>query len=66
MALKQVKAEMKLALTGTPLENNLMELKSLFDIVLPGFLPAGDDFKDEFISPIEKTKILTGKKLCQS
>ena len=56
LALKQIKSEMKLALTGTPLENNLLELKSLFDIVLPGFLPTHEDFKDEFISPIEKNK----------
>ncbi len=56
LALKQVKSEMKLALTGTPLENNLLELKSLFDIILPGFLPSQEDFKDEFISPIEKNK----------
>ncbi len=62
IALKQIKAEMKLALTGTPLENNLMELKSLFDIILPGFLPSGDDFKEEFIAPIEKNKDMDRQK----
>lgn len=61
-ALKQIKAEMKLALTGTPLENNLFELKALFDIVLPNFLPTHDDFKDEFVAPIEKNKDLDKQK----
>jgi SNF2 family DNA or RNA helicase len=55
-ALKQIKSEMKLALTGTPLENNLLELKALFDIILPGYLPTQDEFKEEFVAPIERNK----------
>ncbi len=55
-ALKQIKSEMKLALTGTPLENNLLELKALFDIILPNYLPTQDEFKEEFAIPIEKNK----------
>lgn len=55
-ALKQVNTEMKLALTGTPLENNLLELKALFDIILPGFLPSQEEFKEEFVLPIEKNR----------
>lgn len=35
---KQLKAECRLAMTGTPLENNTSELWSLFDYVLPGYL----------------------------
>ncbi len=53
-SLKMIDAEMKLALTGTPMENHLLELKSLFDIILPNFLPPMNEFKDEFIYPIEK------------
>lgn len=53
-ALKNIQAEMKLALTGTPIENYLTELKSLFDIILPGFLPSAQEFKEEFVAPIEK------------
>ncbi len=39
-ALKLVEAQMRLGLTGTPIENRLLELKALFDIVLPKYLPA--------------------------
>jgi len=53
-ALKLINTDMKLALTGTPIENHLFELKALFDIILPNFLPSTAEFKEEFISPIEK------------
>ncbi len=52
--LRDLKAGMKLALTGTPIENRLGELKSLFDIVLPKYLPSHEEFKEEFVQPIEK------------
>lgn len=54
--LKGINSEMKLALTGTPIENQLVELKSLFDIVLPNFLPDDTEFREEFILPIEKER----------
>lgn len=53
-ALLMAKANMKLGLTGTPIENNLRELKSLFDIVLPTYMPSEHDFREFFIKPIEK------------
>lgn len=37
-AIKTVNARVKFALTGTPVENNLMELWSIFDFVMPGYL----------------------------
>ncbi|MBE6047620.1 MAG: ATP-dependent helicase, partial [Clostridium sp.] len=37
-ACKAIKAKRKYALTGTPLENSLMELWSIFDFVMPGYL----------------------------
>ncbi len=37
--LKQVNAKMRLGLTGTPIENRLLDLKALFDIILPNYLP---------------------------
>lgn len=43
--LKQVQADMRLGLTGTPIENDLSELKALFDIVIPGYLPSEEKFK---------------------
>ncbi len=39
-----VRAEMRLALTGTPIENSLADLKALFDLVLPGYLGSDADF----------------------
>lgn len=53
-ALRKVQAKMKLGLTGTPIENRLRELKTLFDIVLPGYLPGDKEFRELFIKPIEK------------
>ncbi|MBA2368219.1 MAG: DEAD/DEAH box helicase [Candidatus Protochlamydia sp.] len=53
-ALKSMQAQMKLGLTGTPIENHLRELKSLFDIVLPTYMPNDKDYRDLFIKPIEK------------
>lgn len=53
-ALLHIKAQMKLGLTGTPIENHLRELKSLFDIVLPGYLPGESEYRDLFIRPIER------------
>ncbi len=43
-AVKRLKAHSRIALTGTPMENNIGELWSLFDIVLPGYLPPLKDF----------------------
>lgn len=54
--LKLISAEMKLALTGTPIENHLEELKALFDIVLPNFLPPMQEFKEEFITSPDPDK----------
>ena len=45
---------MRIGLTGTPIENRLLELKALFDIVLPGYMPQEAQFKEYFVNPIEK------------
>lgn len=42
----------KLAITGTPMENNLMDLWSLFHIVAPGLLSTGTRFTDDYVKPI--------------
>lgn len=47
-------AQMRLGLTGTPIENHLRELKSLFDIVLPSYMPGEKNYREFFIKPIEK------------
>ncbi|MEM1248763.1 MAG: DEAD/DEAH box helicase [Acidobacteriota bacterium] len=46
-------ARMKLGLTGTPIENALTELKSLFDLILPGYLGSEEDFRDRYGSNLE-------------
>lgn len=38
MAVKQIKCKNRFALTGTPIENSLMELWSIFDFIMPGYL----------------------------
>ncbi len=53
-ALEKVNARMRIGLTGTPIENNLRELKALFDIVLPGYMPSETRFRELFTNPIEK------------
>ena len=47
-------APFKLAITGTPLENNLMELWSMFAIAAPGLFPAARRFEEYYRGPIEK------------
>ena len=49
-----LKARMRVGLTGTPIENNLRELKALFDIVLPGYMPGETRFRELFVIPIER------------
>ncbi len=48
-------ANMKLAMSGTPVENSLTDLKRLFDIVLPGYLGTDQTFTERFIKPIENS-----------
>ncbi len=47
--VKQLKAESRFALTGTPMENNLYELWSIFDFVLPGYLYSYDTFSKKYV-----------------
>lgn len=51
--VKSVKAKNKFILTGTPIENNLNELWSLFDFVMPGYLFSNKEFNDRFIKNTE-------------
>ncbi|MET3164102.1 UNVERIFIED_ORG: superfamily II DNA or RNA helicase [Arthrobacter sp. UYEF10] len=47
-------APFKLAITGTPMENNLMELWSMFSITAPGLFPSSKNFSDYYRIPVEK------------
>ncbi len=51
---RRLVAPFKLAITGTPLENNLMDLWSLLSIVAPGLFPNPQQFTDYYRRPIEK------------
>ncbi|MBQ7928244.1 MAG: DEAD/DEAH box helicase [Methanobrevibacter sp.] len=53
-AIKSVNARSKVALTGTPIENKLMDYWSIFDFTNKGYLSTKDDFKKQFVMPIEK------------
>ena len=53
-AVKRIDAPFRLCLSGTPMENNLAELWSLFDFILPGFLDSVQRFKKYYRDPIEK------------
>ncbi|MGM0786853.1 MAG: DEAD/DEAH box helicase, partial [Thermodesulfobacteriota bacterium] len=44
-AAEAVKADLKIAVTGTPVENRLGDLKALMDLVLPGYLGSDDEFR---------------------
>lgn len=51
-AVKEIRAAFKAALTGTPIENRLSELWSIFDYMMPGFLYGYEQFRSRFERPI--------------
>jgi superfamily II DNA or RNA helicase len=53
-AVAALSARHRLCLSGTPVENNLEELWSLFDFLMPGFLGDADRFRTTFRTPIER------------
>ncbi|SDL39846.1 Superfamily II DNA or RNA helicase, SNF2 family [Maridesulfovibrio ferrireducens] len=52
-SVRQLKSEMRLCLSGTPIENNLFELWSLFEFLMPGFLSSQHAFQRGIIKPIK-------------
>ena len=58
-AIKAIKAQMKVAMTGTPVENRLSELWSIFDFINKGYLGSLTDFSKNYSIPIERFKELT-------
>ncbi|MDR1909344.1 MAG: DEAD/DEAH box helicase, partial [Spirochaetaceae bacterium] len=51
--VKSLRAQYRFALSGTPVENRLEDLRSLFDFVLPGYLGTAAQFKEQYRYPIE-------------
>ena len=55
-AVKAVRAQHRLVLTGTPLENSVLDLWSIFDFLMPGYLGTAKDFRERYELPIAKEK----------
>ena len=53
-AVKSIRSRSRFALTGTPIENRLGELWSIFDYLMPGFLFSYQKFKKEYETPVAK------------
>jgi SNF2 family DNA or RNA helicase len=58
-AVRVVKANHRILLTGTPLENNLEELYGTFDLIMPEYLGSKLDFRKDFISKIERNNMIS-------
>ncbi|MHC6202005.1 SNF2-related protein [Breznakiellaceae bacterium SP9] len=55
-AIRQLHSQYQLALSGTPVENRLEDLRSLFDLVIPGYLGSAEEFKTHYREPIENDR----------
>ncbi len=55
-AVKAIRSEHRLVVTGTPLENSVLDLWSLYDFLMPGYLGTADDFRDRYEIPITREK----------
>ena len=66
-AVRQLSARHRICLSGTPVENNLEELWSLFDFLMPGFLGDAQRFRSYFRLPIERSgnqqRLVVGREL---
>ena len=55
-AIRSLQAEFRIAMTGTPIENRLDDLRSIFEFINPGFLGNENSFRQRFTLPIEREK----------
>ena len=53
-AVKVVRARHRLVLTGTPMENSVLDLWSIFDFLMPGYLGSAQDFRERYEVPIAR------------
>ena len=53
-AVKAIRGRNRLVLTGTPLENSVLDLWSIFDFLMPGYLGAAQDFRERYEGPITR------------
>lgn len=54
--VKKLKSDTRIALTGTPIENNTMELWSIFDFIFPGYLGKHSVFKNKYMENLEELR----------
>ena len=54
-AVKKIKSRVRFALTGTPIENSLMELWSIFDFIMPGYLYSEQKFTARYFRRLEES-----------
>ena len=62
-AAKQLPAAVRFALTGTPIENRLSELWSIFDFLMPGVLGSSESFNRRFATPIANGEEAVARRL---
>jgi superfamily II DNA or RNA helicase len=55
-AVKAVRCQNRLVLTGTPLENSVLDLWSIYDFLMPGYLGTAKDFRERYELPITREK----------
>ncbi|MFZ7112472.1 MAG: DEAD/DEAH box helicase [Desulfatiglandales bacterium] len=55
-AAMEVRSDVKMGLTGTPIENTLDELKALLDLTVPGYLGPDDAFRERYVIPIQQNQ----------
>ncbi len=55
-AVKAVRTTHRLVLTGTPMENSVLDLWSIFDFLMPGYLGSATDFRERYELPITRDK----------
>jgi len=55
-AVKAIRSRRRLVLTGTPLENSVLDLWSILDFLMPGYLGTAKDFRDRYEVPIVREK----------
>lgn len=62
--IKKIKARTKIALTGTPIENSVLELWSIFDFIMPGYLNSITKFRENYgISDVDEASLARLKNL---
>lgn len=55
-AVKTIRTDHRLVLTGTPMENSVLDLWSIFDFLMPGYLGGAKDFRERYELPIVRDK----------